>query len=93
MWGWGLTTNQSGDGYGFIINLVQAFGGHYTDPSGMKVVFNSPETVAASDGASAARLNCASPALRRARVGFSPVDVARVSATFMGPIQARPLGC
>jgi multiple sugar transport system substrate-binding protein len=47
MWGWGLTPNQSGDGYGFLINLVQAFGGHYTDPSGMKVEFESPETVAA----------------------------------------------
>ncbi|MEM7026197.1 MAG: extracellular solute-binding protein, partial [Pseudomonadota bacterium] len=47
MWGWGLTTNQSGDGYGFIINLIQAFGGHYTDPSGMKVTFDSPETVQA----------------------------------------------
>jgi multiple sugar transport system substrate-binding protein len=47
MWGWGLTPNQSGDGYGFLISLVQAFGGHYTDPSGMKVEFDSPETVAA----------------------------------------------
>jgi multiple sugar transport system substrate-binding protein len=47
MWGWGLTPNQSGDGYGFLISLVQAFGGHYTDPSGMKVEFESPETVAA----------------------------------------------
>ena len=47
LWGWGLTPNQSGDGYGFLISLVQAFGGHYTDPSGMKVEFNSPETVAA----------------------------------------------
>ena len=47
MWGWGLTPNQSGDGYGFLINLVQAFGGHYTDASGMQVEFESPETVAA----------------------------------------------
>jgi multiple sugar transport system substrate-binding protein len=47
MWGWGLTPNQSGDGYGFLINLVQSFGGHYTDPSGMQVEFDSPETVAA----------------------------------------------
>ena len=47
MWGWGLTPNQSGDGYGYLILLIQAFGGHYTDESGMKVQFNSPETVAA----------------------------------------------
>ncbi len=47
MWGWGLTPNQSGDGYGYLILLVQAFGGHYTDESGMKVQFDSPETVAA----------------------------------------------
>jgi multiple sugar transport system substrate-binding protein len=30
-WGWGLTPNQSGDGYGFVIQVIQAFGGHYTD--------------------------------------------------------------
>jgi multiple sugar transport system substrate-binding protein len=47
MWGWGLTPNQSGDGYGYLILLVQAFGGHYTDKSGTKVQFNSPETVKA----------------------------------------------
>jgi multiple sugar transport system substrate-binding protein len=47
MWGWGLTPNQSGDGYGYLIRVVQAFGGHYTDKSGRKVEFDSPETVAA----------------------------------------------
>lgn len=46
-WGWGLTPNQSGDGYGFLNLLVMAFGGHYTDETGMIVQFNSPETVAA----------------------------------------------
>lgn len=46
-WGWGLTPNQSGDGYGFLISAIQAFGGHYTDESGMIVQFNSPETLAA----------------------------------------------
>jgi multiple sugar transport system substrate-binding protein len=46
-WGWGLTPNQSGDGYGFLISVIQAFGGHYTDKSGMIVQFNSPETLAA----------------------------------------------
>jgi multiple sugar transport system substrate-binding protein len=47
MWGWGLTPNQSGDGYGFLISVIQAFGGHYTDATGRKVEFDSPETVAA----------------------------------------------
>lgn len=46
-WGWGLTPNQSGDGFGWLISLVQAFGGHFTDESGMKVEFDSPETRAA----------------------------------------------
>lgn len=46
-WGWGLTPNQSGDGYGFLINCITAFGGHYTDESGLIVQFDSPETVAA----------------------------------------------
>lgn len=46
-WGWGLTVNQSGDGYGNVIGIIQAFGGHYTDESGLIVQFNSPETVAA----------------------------------------------
>lgn len=46
-WGWGLTTNQSGDGFGNAISIIQYFGGHYTDESGMIVEFNSPETVAA----------------------------------------------
>lgn len=46
-WGWGLTPNQSGDGYGFLISVIQAFGGHYTDVTGRIVQFNSPETLAA----------------------------------------------
>jgi multiple sugar transport system substrate-binding protein len=47
IWGWGLTINKSGDGHGTIIDVIQAFGGTITDASGQKVVFNSPETVAA----------------------------------------------
>jgi multiple sugar transport system substrate-binding protein len=47
MWGWGITINKSGDGHGFIINVIQAFGGSFTDETGMKVTFDSPETVAA----------------------------------------------
>lgn len=46
-YGWGLTPNQSGDGFGFLILLVQAFGGHFTDETGTIVTFDSPETVAA----------------------------------------------
>jgi multiple sugar transport system substrate-binding protein len=46
-YGWGLTPNQSGDGYGFLTLLINAFGGHFTDETGQIVQFNSPETVAA----------------------------------------------
>jgi multiple sugar transport system substrate-binding protein len=47
IWGWGVTVNQSGDGHGFIMNLIHGFGGSITDASGMKVIFDSPETLAA----------------------------------------------
>ncbi len=46
-YGWGLTPNQSGDGFGYLIGLVQAHGGHFTDETGQIVQFDSPETVAA----------------------------------------------
>ncbi len=46
-YGWGFTPNQSGDGFGFLISVVQAWGGSFTDESGMVVTFNSPETVEA----------------------------------------------
>lgn len=46
-WGWGLTVNQSGDGWGVASSILNAFLGHFTDESGTKVTFNSPETVAA----------------------------------------------
>lgn len=47
VWGWGFTVNQSGDGTGLIEGVIQAFGGSFTDETGLKVVFNSPETLAA----------------------------------------------
>ncbi len=47
MWGWGVTVNQSGDGHGFIMNLIHTFGGSITDETGLKVNFDSPETLAA----------------------------------------------
>lgn len=46
-YGWGVTPNQSGDGFGFLILAVQAFGGHFTDETGLIVQFDTPETVAA----------------------------------------------
>jgi multiple sugar transport system substrate-binding protein len=46
-YGWGFTPNQSGDGFGFLISVVQAFGGHFTDETGQIVQFDSPETVKA----------------------------------------------
>ena len=46
-YGWGVTPNQSGDGFGYLILAIQAFGGHFTDETGQIVQFNSPETVAA----------------------------------------------
>ncbi|WP_372671176.1 ABC transporter substrate-binding protein [Amycolatopsis kentuckyensis] len=45
--GWGLTVNRSGDANGFIQNVINVYGGAIADNTGTKVVFNSPETVAA----------------------------------------------
>ncbi len=47
MWGWGLTINRSGDAHGFILSVIQGFGGSFTDETGLRVTFNSPETLAA----------------------------------------------
>ena len=46
-WGWGLTPNQSGDGFGWLMQVIIAFGGSITDESGLVVTFESPETLAA----------------------------------------------
>jgi multiple sugar transport system substrate-binding protein len=46
-WGWGLTPNQSGDGWGFLMSVINSYGGSYTDESGLVVAFDSPETLAA----------------------------------------------
>lgn len=46
-WGWGLTPNQSGDGWGFLMSVINSYGGSYTDETGLVVTFDSPETVAA----------------------------------------------
>ena len=47
MWGWGMTINRSGDGHGLILGVIQSYGGSFTDETGLRVTFNSPETVAA----------------------------------------------
>ncbi len=47
VWGWGFTVNKSGDANGLIEGVIQGFGGSFTDETGLKVTFNSPETVAA----------------------------------------------
>jgi multiple sugar transport system substrate-binding protein len=47
IWGWGITINRSGDAHGFILGVIQAFGGSFTDDTGLKVTFDSPETLAA----------------------------------------------
>lgn len=46
-WGWGATPNQSGDGFGFLMMVINAFGGSFTDETGLVVTFDSPETLAA----------------------------------------------
>jgi multiple sugar transport system substrate-binding protein len=39
--------NRSGDGHGFITDVIQAFGGRFVDETGEKVTFKSPETIEA----------------------------------------------
>jgi multiple sugar transport system substrate-binding protein len=47
MYGWGLTVNRSGDGSGFIANVIHNWGGSITNTDMTELIFNSPETVAA----------------------------------------------
>ena len=46
-WGWGATPNQSGDGFGFLMQVINGHGGSFTDETGLVVTFDSPETLAA----------------------------------------------
>jgi multiple sugar transport system substrate-binding protein len=46
-YGWGMTTNRSGDGNTQVLSIVNAWGGSINNNDGTKVTFNSPETVAA----------------------------------------------
>ena len=46
-YGWGMTTNRSGDGNYMVLSVVESYGGAINSNDGLKVVFNSPETVAA----------------------------------------------
>ncbi|MBO0745140.1 MAG: extracellular solute-binding protein, partial [Candidatus Dormibacteraeota bacterium] len=43
-YGWGISYNNSGDAAGFLLNVINAYGGSICDDSGTKVVFNSSET-------------------------------------------------
>jgi multiple sugar transport system substrate-binding protein len=45
--GWGITWNRSGDGNYLITSVLNSYGGAVYSDDGAKVVFNSPETVAA----------------------------------------------
>jgi multiple sugar transport system substrate-binding protein len=45
-WGYGNSVNRSGDGETNVRDVVFGAGGRYTDQSGTKVAFNSPETIA-----------------------------------------------
>ncbi|WP_308283254.1 ABC transporter substrate-binding protein [Pseudonocardia nigra] len=45
--GWGMTVNRSGDGNGLIENVINSYGGAITSNDGLRVTFNSPETVEA----------------------------------------------
>ena len=45
MYGWGLTINSGGDATGFILDVIQNWGGHFTNEEATEVTFNSPETV------------------------------------------------
>ncbi len=46
-YGWGFTVNKSGDGNGVIQDVMHAYGASVASNDGKKVVFNSPETLAA----------------------------------------------
>ena len=45
--GWGITWNRSGDGNYLITSTLNSYGGAVYSDDGTKVVFNSPETIAA----------------------------------------------
>lgn len=45
VWGWGLTVNRSGDAHGLINGVLHGFGASFTDETGLKVTFNSPQAV------------------------------------------------
>ena len=45
-WGYGNSVNRGGDGETNVRDAVFGAGGRYTDSTGTKVVFNTPETIA-----------------------------------------------
>lgn len=44
-YGWGMTTNRSGDGEYLMWRVIQAWGGALADPTGTIVTLYSPETI------------------------------------------------
>lgn len=46
-YGWGVTINRGGDANGFIEGVINTYGGAINADDGRKVIFDSPETVAA----------------------------------------------
>ena len=44
-YGWGMTTNRSGDGESLVQTVMQQFGGALADETGEKVTLYSPETI------------------------------------------------
>ena len=48
-YGWGMTTNRSGDGEYLVWRLIHAWGGALADPTGTVVTFLSPETIDAME--------------------------------------------
>jgi multiple sugar transport system substrate-binding protein len=44
-YGWGMTTNRSGDGEYLVWRVIHAFGGALADPTGNVVTLYSPETI------------------------------------------------
>ncbi|MGH7920229.1 MAG: extracellular solute-binding protein [Candidatus Dormibacteraceae bacterium] len=43
-YGWGISYNNSGDGAGFLLNVIEAYGGAIASDDGKKVIFQSSET-------------------------------------------------
>ena len=56
-YGWGMTTNRSGDGESLVQTVMQQFGGALADETGEMVTLSSPETIDAMTWLSDCYLN------------------------------------